>query len=406
MLLLNISVLAQNDTIIDLQNKNIKKVEIDIFAGYYGQDGEHSAVEGGIGTQKLDASESFIFIHVVNDSVNSYDLNIGVDAYSSASSDKIDKYETRASYVSSASSSDVRPNFNVKYTRKIKKHSISPKFAFSHEFDVNSISGGLDYSYLFNKENTELSLSYEFFYDTWKLIYPTEIANLPGYEVEGNERFDTDIRNTSAISFVYSQVLTKKIQMAFLSDYVKQNGILFTPFHRVYFNDGVSQEDQEIKTVKAEYLPNDRYKMPVGLRLNWFMTDFLVSRFYYRYYYDNFDVKGNTFDVNLAFKAGNSFVFTPFFRYYNQTAAKYFYEYGEAPLDAEFYTSDYDLSEFTSQKYGLSVKFSPVFGIGRMKFPSKKHVTTLKSIELRYANYNRSDGLQANIFSFMLSVKY
>lgn len=388
------------------QNNNIKKVEVDFFAGYYEQDGEHSAVEGGIGTQELTASEYFLFIHVVPDSVNSYNVNIGIDAYSSASTDKIDKYETKASYISSASASDVRPNFNLKYSRKIKNHTISPKFAFSNEFDVTSISAGINYSYSFNNNNSELSFGFDYFHDTWLLIYPTEMTNRPQYKVQGSERFDSDIRKTLAYSFVYSQVLNKRMQVAFLVDYVSQNGILYTPFHRVYFNDGIPYEYEQLKTVEAEFLPNTRYKIPLGARFNWFVTDFMVANFYYRYYFDSFKLHANTYSANLAFKLGNSFVLKPFYRYYNQSASMYFAPYGKTELGTEFYTSDYDLSEFNSNKYGIGIKFSPTFGISRMKFPSKKRLTVIKSIEFRYAKYNRSDGLKADMFSLMLSVKY
>lgn len=403
--------IAQNDSSkVDLlkntRNDNIKKTEIDFFVGYYEQDGEHSAVEGGIGTQELTAIETFLFIHIVPDSVNSYDINLGIDAYTSASTDKIDKYETSASFISSASASDVRPNFNLKYSRKIKNHTISPKFAFSHEFDVNSISAGFNYSFLFNKDNSEFSFGFDYFHDTWLLIYPTEMINRPQYKVQGTDRFDSDIRRTRAYSFVYSQVLTKRIQAAFLVDYVVQTGIMFTPFHRVYFDDGIPPEYQELKTVEAEFLPRERYKVPIGARFNWFVTDFMVANFYYRYYYDSFGLQGNTYDVNLAFKLGNSFVLKPFYRYYNQSASKYFAPYGETKMDAEFYTSDYDLSKFTSQKYGMGIKYSPVYGLFRFKFPSRKRLTVIKSIELRYANYSRSDGLKANILSFNMSIKY
>ncbi len=401
---------SENAKFTESDNDNIKKVEIDFFAGYYEQDGEHSAVEGGIGSQKLNALESFLFIHVVTDSVNSFNVNLGIDAYTSASSDKIDKYTSSASYISSASSSDVRPNFNLKYSRKIKNHTISPKFSFSHEFDVTSVSAGLDYSFSFNNDNTELALGFDYFYDTWLLIYPAELRHRPEYTYQGSggddDRYGTDVRKTGALSFSYSQVLTKRIQMSFLLDYVSQNGILYTPFHRVYFDDGIPQDYEELKTVEAEFLPRQRYKVPIGLRLNWFVTDFMVANFYYRYYYDSFELYGNTYDASLAFKIGSSFVLKPFYRYYNQSASMYFAPYGKTKMGSEFYTSDYDLSKFTSQKYGLGIKFSPVFGIARMKFPSKRRLTVLKSIELRYANYSRSDGLNANILSFLLSIKY
>ena len=59
-----------------------------------------------------------------------------------------------------------------------------------------------------------------------------------------------------------------------------------------------------------------------------------------------------------------------------------------------FYTSDYDLSGLSSHKYGFGFKISPLWGIGRFKL-GKKKMAVFKEIDLRYANYNRSDGLTA-----------
>jgi hypothetical protein len=59
-----------------------------------------------------------------------------------------------------------------------------------------------------------------------------------------------------------------------------------------------------------------------------------------------------------------------------------------------YYTSDFDLSGLSSHKYGLGFKISPLFGIGRFKW-GKERVAMFKEIDLRFANYNRSDGLNA-----------
>jgi hypothetical protein len=59
----------------------------------------------------------------------------------------------------------------------------------------------------------------------------------------------------------------------------------------------------------------------------------------------------------------------------------------------EFYTSDYDLSQFHSNQLGFGFNYTDIFtSFNIWKFG-------LKSFDFRYANYNRSDGLTANIFS-------
>jgi hypothetical protein len=80
------------------------------------------------------------------------------------------------------------------------------------------------------------------------------------------------------------------------------------------------------------------------------------------------------------------------FRYYTQTASDYF-----APMktfvNGKYYTSDYDLSKFTSNQYGLGFTYTDIFT------RAKIFVLGLKSIDLRLNHYTRSDGLSANIGS-------
>jgi hypothetical protein len=65
----------------------------------------------------------------------------------------------------------------------------------------------------------------------------------------------------------------------------------------------------------------------------------------------------------------------------------------------KYYTSDYDLSKFTSNQYGLGFTYTDIFT------RAKIFVLGLKSIDLRLNHYT-SDGLSANIgslgFKFLL----
>lgn len=85
------------------------------------------------------------------------------------------------------------------------------------------------------------------------------------------------------------------------------------------------------------------------------------------------------------------FSLSPFGRYYQQSVAKYFAPYMGHSIDEPFYTSDYDLSKFNSQYYGLNIRFTSPDGILGMKF--------FNALELRYGHYNRSDGLFSNMIA-------
>lgn len=409
-LLLPATVLAQNTPVKILTDK-----EVNFLFNYYEQDGNHSPVTGGIGTEQLTCSNPLTNVHIPFDSVHSINLSFGMDYYTSASSNRIDRFISSASskYLSSASSKDLRTHFDLDYThRNLEKASSQGGFVgFSNEFDVNSFSLGYHFNKAYNQENTDLGFKASVFYDRWKLIYPGEIRNGDTYRYgNDDDDYDNDGRTTGTLSFIWSQVLTRKLQFAFLTDIVYQNGILNTPFHRVYFDDGLNLINPDtnsllfIKTMWPESLPRTRIKVPLGIRATWYLSDHLVARFYYRYYWDDFGIKSHTASLEVPVKINNWLMVYPLYRYYIQDASRYFAPFGMHPLDDQykplesFFTSDYDLSAFTMHKWGLGARVAPVFGL--LEWKNKKNFTLIfKYIDLRYAHYRRSDGLLANSIS-------
>src|SRR5438445_7806917 len=78
----------------------ISRTDIEVLFGYYTQDGNHSAITGGTGTEKLRVySPEFTITHY-RDSSHTLILNGGVDIISSASMDNIDYIISSASRLS------------------------------------------------------------------------------------------------------------------------------------------------------------------------------------------------------------------------------------------------------------------------------------------------------------------
>ncbi len=398
-------------------NKTLDEAEVNFLYNYYNQDGNHSPVTGGIGTEKLDCYAPVIAINLPFDTVHNINVMIGTDYYTSASSDRIDRFITSASskYLSSASSEDMRIHADVSYTftRPDKLFSFSLNGGYSSEFDVKSVSGGFGISRTTKNENTEFSLKGSLYHDTWKLIYPGEIRNGKEFRYGNNpDDYDKDTRNTATFSFSVMQVLTKKLHLILLTDFVMQKGILNTPFHRVYFNDGFEVPDSNLfmKTMFPENLPRERNKLPVGIRVNYYLNDKLTIRTFYRYYFDDFGMQANTASIELPVKVFRWLTVYPHFRYHQQTASKYFRPFAEHELNLttwepvnEFYTSDWDQAELVNIKFGAGFKFYPLKPIARMKF--LKNQVYFRSIELRYSRYLRNDGLKANNLSFDFAFK-
>ena len=90
---------------------------------------------------------------------------------------------------------------------------------------------------------------------------------------------------------------------------------------------------------------------------------------------------------------GYKYTLYPNYRYYNQTAANYFAPFDELLSTSTFYTSDFDLSKFNANQFGLGLKYTDILTEGHIwKFG-------LKSVTLNYSYYQRNIGFKAHIVS-------
>lgn len=391
---------------------NVDAVEVDLISSYYQQDGIHSAVEGGDGDQYLNDIANTITINIPFDSVHVVNGSFSFDTYTSASSTMID-WET----VSSASYSDVRGYGHLNYTRLLNHdQSVSIGGGISKEYDVFSHSYNLGWQKSFDHENHIIGLDLNAIFDNWKLIYPVEFRS----EFETGGGLSTHLRNTFGLTASYSAVVNRKMQYQLIYNYTYQAGLLSTPFHRVYFdttgtNVLLIEGNEVFGNVKRnptvgkdiERLPANRSKHAIGIRNANYLSDWLILRTFYRFYFDSFGMTAHTFSIEVPVKPTRFLSIYPFYRFHTQTAIDYFYPFLKADREAEYYTSDYDLSGLTSHKYGLGIKLSPAFGIWSVRGkPFPRRTSSFKAFEVRLARYERSDQLKAFMVSTSLSFSF
>jgi hypothetical protein len=371
------------------KSRKLSFEEANLVSSYYKQDGNNSAVTGGIGTEKLTDFANIIDVKLMKldrqNRKHSFDLEVGFDHYSSASSDMVDLKNN-----SSASSADTRiyPSVNWSVENEKKGTTIGAGLSFSTEFDYQSIGLNAGFAKRTNRGG-ELAVKMQAYLDKVSLILPVELrppGSVSGDDDENN--YPKTSRNSFSSSVSYSQVINERLQLALLLDVVYQNGYLSLPFHRVYFVDN---------SVHQENLPDSRMKIPIGLRANYFLGDKIILRSYYRYYYDNWGINAQTLSLEVPVKITPFCSVGPFYRYYNQGAAKYFAPYKTHTNADEFYTSNYDVSEFNSNFYGAGFRMAPPKGVFGLR-----HVNTL---ELRYGHYTRTTGLNSDIISLNLKFK-
>ncbi len=365
------------------KKKKISKTDIQLVYSHYMQNGDHSAVTGGKGTEKLTIFAPEITVRKRVDSLSNYAINVGVDFISSASTDKIDLI------VSSASLHDRRVHLSFSYNTGKKGSSWSWGGTASGSMESDYLSWGLGISahHIKKDKSREVSIEFESFLDDlrWgrvtgsrplKLVYPQELR--------GREWFSQYRRQSFNLNLAWEQTINKKMLLAVFPGLTHQRGLLGTPFHRVYFTDG---------SVRVENLPFQRWKLPLGIQLNSYLGNRLFLKNFYRFYWDNFGILAHTLESELPIKISPSFTMSPIFRFYHQRGARFFKPYGgHSPLD-KYYTSDYDLSRFNSYETGLETRFT---GLG------KKPETTFNNFGLRYAWYHRNDGLNAHTITLLV----
>jgi hypothetical protein len=336
---------------------------------------------------------------------------------------------------SGASKSDVWGTINADYSHSSDDRNFrwNANASFSAEYDYTSIGFGGGVLKQFNKKNTTLGLSTKVYLDAWNPIYPTELKSFE--EVNGNlnqgffngvtildqngnastnwspvagfDLIQNKSRNTYSASISFSQILNKNAQISLFLDVVKQQGWLGNPLQRVYFGNidnyyignansitnYTSRDNSDVFQLAddIERLPRTRSKTPIGMRFNYYINETFVLRTYYRYYFDDWGVKSNTASVEVPVKISEKFTLYPSYRYYTQTAADYFAPYEQNLSTDEFYTSDYDLSEFSANQFGFGVSYKDIF--------AKAHIWKfgLKSIDLKFYQYDRNTSFSSSI---------
>ncbi|MEO9211193.1 MAG: DUF3570 domain-containing protein [Ginsengibacter sp.] len=363
--------------------------EANIVSSYYNQDGNNSAVTGGIGTEKLsDISNSIdlkLSFYNKRGRKHTFLGEIGVDHYTSASSDKIDPKT-----ISSASSADTRvyPSLGWTMENEQKGTTVGAGLSYSHEFDYQSFGGNVSFAKKTNDRMGEFSAKLQAFIDQVSLIYPIELRSSNGSGHKEENDYPTTPRNSINGSLGWSQIINKRFQISLEAEMVYQQGYLGLPFHRVYFKD---------QTVHVENLPSSRLKIPLGLRANYFISDMFILRTWYRYYQDDWGINSNALQVETVVKVTPFFSITPFYRFYQQSAVKYFEPYMMHTAADMYYTSNYDLSKFNSNFFGAGFRIAPPNGVFKIQH--------LSALEVRYGRYQKTTGMNSNIISMNLKFK-
>ena len=394
--------------------KKLKLDEINLVSSYYDQTANKSAVMGGRTDYKgngdvTDFANGLDVTFIGWDHKqrkNTLSVGLGIDHHTAASQAYVDSNGT-----SKNDGTRIYPTLSWSRENELKVTSFGLGAYYSAENNYY-YSVGLNASVSKkNKSNGEFSLKMVGYFDQIKMIYPTEfipVTKTPPADTTlhyittasgGSElvsstgtvvsktrgpEIPSRPRNTITGSLSFTQIINQRMQGSVELDMVYQSGYLGLPFHRVFYNTGKDT---------IESLPSQRFKLPIGFRLNYFLGDNIILRSYYRFYADSWGLVSHTFNLELPVKITPFFSISPFYRFYIQTAARYFAPYAVHTEQEQYFTSNYALAAFNSSLFGAGVRLAPPRGI---------FASSLRILELRYGHYSQTTDLNANIISLNL----
>jgi hypothetical protein len=195
----------EKDSTAVFKKKVLEGTEVDFVSSYYNQTGQHAAVSGGVGTEKLkDYANNIVVATPLNDDeVLTFD--IGISAYTSASSSNVNPFNSTLSSTgasgqttqvvntkptgtpwqasSGASGKGNLLSLNTSYSHSSNDRNFiwNADIALSTEFNYNSKGIGAGIMRLFNEKNSELDFKVNAYFDNWKIIYPTELNEYNTY---------------------------------------------------------------------------------------------------------------------------------------------------------------------------------------------------------------------------------
>lgn len=411
------------------KKKVLDNVEINFLYSNYSQNGIHGAVTGGAGDEHLTDNTPAILISIPLNDDTVLNVDFGVDLTTSASTDQInpfavapiggegdDKLGTTSSktagiIATSASTgggddgvpAHKRSHGTVTYIKTSDNRTFTWGIdgSFSTETGYRSKGFGTLMRKSFNDENSEINLNAKAYFDNIDLIYPGEFRASEGlFPSVGFKLLDVSHRNSFSSALSFSQILNKRMQISLNAELIYQEGLLSTNYQRVYFKDKpiVTYKNSQLAH-DIERLPEKRLKNPVSVRFNFYVTDIVILRTFYRHYSDDWGVTANTYDIQVPIKFSPSFTMYPMYRHHSQQQATYFAPKSQHLSTEIFYTSDYDLSTFNSSQYGIGFTIAPPLGIFNLNTSNESMRFRFKSFDIRYNYYSRTDGLDANIIS-------
>ena len=246
----------------------------------------------------------------------------------------------------------------ISLSKKHQDYQFSFEYGLSDESDYLSRSYAAEISRGFAEDTLTLNAGFSYLDD--------EVDT----SVTGVEGFGIQARRTPEIFLGIQRILDPQTTVAFNLTYGRPKGYLSDPYRIIEYPfvylEGTPQE-VKVLSYGAENRPNERETFAAYLKSVRMFKDLDAStEVSYRYFTDDTDLTGHTFELQWLQRLGDKFVLRPLFRHYIQNQADFYYlsldgsgiSYNDLPNGyAPYYSSDYRLSDFKANTYGLKLTY-------------------------------------------------
>ncbi|MFM2337260.1 MAG: hypothetical protein RL115_453, partial [Bacteroidota bacterium] len=207
----------------EYKSRKLTFEEANLVSSYYVQDGNNAAVTGGVGSQHLTDISNTIDVKFTKwdkkNRKNAFDIEVGIDHYTSASSDKVNPQT-----ISSASAADTRIFPSVTWSREneAKGSTIGGGISASAEYDYFSVGANISVAQKTKNRMGEFAGKVQAYFDKVGIILPVELRVNGGGGGRDEDDLSYKARNSFSGSFSYSQIMNERLQVMFIADIIHQ----------------------------------------------------------------------------------------------------------------------------------------------------------------------------------------
>lgn len=332
-------------------------------------------------SSKYTLNMGFVYDDVTGATPNYYDAQSGASAYSRGKTTPQDIRYGNVNYYERRYVYSLGLQMHQDNADEVAIHA-----TYSNEFDYRSYDGALSYQhYLDGSRNSALNVGAAYEYNA-HLLWCYQNSECSDAQSGASARFNS---HQFELQAGYSQILSQKARMEVTLFAVAEQGYLTNPYLNVV--KGVDQLANEAYVLN-EKRPTRRSAAGATLWGAYAISDAWALQGTYRYYLDDWRIHSHTVAPQLFWYAQDWVRVELLWRYYQQHRA-YFYAPGvnDFALDAQFESSDYRLSTFTSNYGEVACHFT---------------LSDDLAFNIAYGRYDASTQLRADVYYSGLTVGF